>query len=62
MNTGDSKAPDGESALASDSTPVKAADKTSEKPKKEKKPGFFARWKESTSKGYEKHRAAGGNL
>ena len=36
-----------------------------EKPKQEKqkkKPGFFARWKESTSKAYDAHRAAGGNL
>ena len=33
-----------------------------EKPKREKKPGFFARWKESTSKAYDAHRAAGGNL
>jgi hypothetical protein len=39
-----------------------ATDKGKEQTKKEKKPGFFARWKESTSKGYEKHRAAGGNL
>jgi hypothetical protein len=33
-----------------------------EKKEKEKKPGFFARWKESTSKAYDAHRAAGGNL
>jgi hypothetical protein len=30
--------------------------------KQKKKPGFFARWKESTSKAYDAHRAAGGNL
>lgn len=33
-----------------------------EKTGKKKKPGFFARWKESTSKAYDAHRAAGGNL
>lgn len=33
-----------------------------EKQKTEKKLGFFARWKESTSKAYDAHRAAGGNL
>lgn len=39
-----------------------ATENTSQRSKKEKKPGFFARWKESTRKGYDAHRAAGGNL
>lgn len=30
--------------------------------KKEKKMGFFAKWRKSTAEAYEKHRAAGGNL
>lgn len=29
---------------------------------KEKKMGFFAKWRASTTEAYEKHRAAGGNL
>lgn len=56
--TTSTKLPADDMTSASDS----ATEKGKEKPKKEKKPGFFARWKASTSEGYAKHRAAGGNL
>ena len=56
---GTSKMPSKDATIASNSA---VENKKFEEPKKEKKPGFFARWKASTSEGYEKHRAAGGNL
>lgn len=37
-----------------------AAKDGKEQPKKKK--GFFEKWRESTAKAYDKHRAAGGNF
>lgn len=53
-------APTNNSKIATDTGGSGGGEEKKEKQKK--KPGFFARWKESTSKAYDAHRAAGGNL
>lgn len=42
--------------------PQQTTEDQSKKAEKKKKKGFFEKWRESTAKGYEKYRAAGGNF